>query len=163
MQDSSTDCSPCRLEWRPSRWHAAGVVLIGSLATFALLASRWGSVLPEALQVPVGVLAVALGVRTGSVIGRRAPRVLELRPGGEACIRPVTSARPDAAGRDRAGEAEGPAVLHEQWPVVTVRFARCGTTLVFWPDTLCDSGRRALRRWARTATPASPLPQFWMG
>lgn len=152
MLDSSTDCSPCRLEWRPSRWCAAVLMLLWPLAAFALLSTRWASGMP--LVVSVLWIAGAMGAGLWHArLAYHAPRaVLELLPEGRA--------RWSCAA---VAALEGPAVAHEQWPVTTVRFPACGTTVVFWPDTLCASGRRDLRRWARSATPASPLPQFWMG
>ena len=105
------------------------------------------------------MLAVALAVAsvgTGLWLAVRIRRV----PGGTLELFPERRARWTPA----VGPAiDGPATAHEQWPVATIRFLDGGTTLVAWPDTLCAPGRRLLRRWARSATPVSPLPQFWMG
>lgn len=152
MPDSWIDCSPSRLEWRPSRWHAVVIVLLWPLVAASLLATRWAEDLPRGLCALAFALAIGVGLWRARVILGEPVVVLELLP--------QRRARWTAAGRPLL---EGPAAAHEQWPVTTVRFAVGGTTVVFWPDTLCASGRRLLRRWARSATPVSPLPQFWMG
>lgn len=152
MLDSSTDSSPCRLEWRPSRWHAAVIALLWPLAAFSLLATRWATDLPSSASWLLVIVAMALGLWRAKAARSEAFAVLELLPEGRARWSPTGSA-----------PMEGPAAAHEQWPVTTIRFATGGTTVVFWPDTLCAPGRRLLRRWARSATPVSPLPQFWMG
>ena len=160
MPDSSIDCSPCRLEWRPSScagWAAAALVI---LVAAALLGTRWAEALPLALQLALGAVAVPAAAHARK-------RVLSA-PGGSVELGPRSA--PSDAGSRRACwrgadgvSVEGLADLHEQWPVVVLRFRAGGCTVVFWPDTLCDSGRRALRRWAGAAPDASPLSQFWMG
>ena len=152
MPDSSTDCFPCRLEWRPSRWHAAALALIWPLSIVAMLATRWADGLPWTVTAALVGLAAGMGLVHAGRVWREPRGVLELRAGRQA--------RWTAA---NGTGVEGPAAMHEQWPVTTVRFAMGDTTLVFWPDTLCAPGRRLLRLWARSATPVSPLPQFWMG
>ena len=59
--------------------------------------------------------------------------------------------------------APWPTTLHEQWPVMVLRAQPDGPLIVFWPDTLCASGRRMLRCWARAASDDTPLTPFWMG
>ncbi len=152
MLDSSIDCSPFRLEWQPSRWRAVGALMLWPLATFSLLCTRWAEGVPTGLAIGLLVVAVGIGAWRALALVSEPRALLELWPDGRA--RWVSA---------RAATVEGAAIAHEQWPVTTVRFVACGTTIVFWPDTLCASGRRLLRRWARSATPASPLPQFWMG
>jgi len=152
LLDSSIDCSPCRLEWRPSRWNAAVIVVLWPLAASSLLATRWAGALPSWSSWLLVVLATGLGLWRANVALCEPDGVLELLPEGRARWSPTGSA-----------PLEGTAAAHEQWPVTTVRFPACGTTLAFWPDTLGAPGRRQLRRWARSATPVSPLPQFWMG
>jgi toxin CptA len=152
LPDSSIDCCPCRLEWRPSRWHAAAVIGLWPLAAIALLATRWAADVPAWGAGSALVAAVGLGLWRARSLRREAVAVIELLPDGIA--------RWSAPG---VAPVQGVASLHEQWPVTLLRLPDAGTTVVFWPDTLCDSSRRALRRWARSATPASLLPQFWMG
>ena len=152
MPDSSIDCCPCRLEWRPSRWHAAAVIGLWPLAAIALLGTRWAAELPPWGAGVLLLSAFGIGLRHARALWREAVAAIELRPEGIA--------RWSAPG---IAPVQGAASLHEQWPVMVLRFHEAGTTRVFWPDTLCDSSRRALRRWARSATPASLLPQFWMG
>lgn len=152
MPDSSIDCSPCRLEWRPSRIGAGVAASVGVLAALSLLATRWGERLPAGLSWFLAALALPLAL----ILARRALR----RPRGVLVLLPQGRASWVLGG---GAPHEGLATLHEQWPVATVRFASPGPTVVFWPDTLCDSGRRALRRWAGAAPEASPLTQFWTG
>ncbi|GAB3737417.1 hypothetical protein GCM10028794_19250 [Silanimonas algicola] len=118
----------------------------------SLLATRWAEGAPTSLAWLLVVLAIGAGLRRVVRVRREPVGVLELLPGRRARWFPAGGA-----------VTEGPAAVHEQWPVTTIRFAGCGTTVVFWPDTLCAPGRRLLRRWDRMATPVSPLPQFWMG
>ena len=152
MLDSSIDCCPCRLEWRPSRWHAAAVALIWPLSAFAVLATRGAQGLSwEVASLWIGA-AAGMGLRHAVRVWHRPSGVLELLPERRARWAPA-----------KGPAVEGSAAMHEQWPVATIRFLDGGTTLVAWPDTLCAPGRRLLRRWARSATPVSPLPQFWMG
>jgi toxin CptA len=152
LPDSSIDCSPCRLEWRPSRWPAVAAQVLWPLGALALLSTSWLAGLPPAASLLASAVAVGIGRWRAVVIRRTPAATLALHPGGRACWV-----------REGFAIADGAAVAHEQWPVTTVRFRDCGTTVVFWPDTLCDSSRRDLRRWARSASSASPLPQFWMG
>lgn len=107
------------------------------LCAAALLATGWAEALPLAVQVLAALAALPLAAGAAWHLLRRPVRVLELRP---RCMS-----------------------LHEQWPVTVVRLHADAATFVFWPDTLCDSGRRILRRWAGATPEASPLTQFWTG
>jgi hypothetical protein len=107
---------------------------------------------PRVISVLLAVAALGFGAWHAWSTWREPAGALELWPEGRA--RWIREGRAPLEGRVQA---------HEQWPVTTIRFPACGTTVVFWPDTLCASGRRDLRRWARSAAKASPLPQFWMG
>jgi toxin CptA len=152
LPDSSIDCCPCRLEWRPSRWYATVILLLWPAVVSAVLATRWATDMPEPLAWLLVLVAMGLGAWRARCAADEPRAVLDLLPAGWARWMPLDGPM-----------LEGPAIAHEQWPVITVRFAKGGTTVVFWPDTLCAPGRRLLRRWARSATPVSPLPQFWMG
>lgn len=166
MPDSSTDCFPCRLEWRPSPFAAWGAAALVMLVALSLLATQAAEALPAAVQVAVALLAApAAGLARQRVLAA-APGVLALRIAGAADATTSRNARrrPEACWMPANGRgAAGPAVLHEQWPVVVLRFTPGDCTVVFWPDTLCDSGRRALRRWAGATPDASPITQFWTG
>jgi hypothetical protein len=137
---------------------ALAVMVLWPLGAFALLATRWAADVPDAVAVSLLVVAIARGLRVARALRRAPPGTLELSAGGRARWTPGET----RGGRPRA-PVEGAALAHEQWPVTTVRFAPCGTTVAFWPDTLCGPGRRLLRRWARSARSDSSLPQFWMG
>ena len=155
LPGSSIDCCPCRLEWRPSRVGAMCAAALVLLAGIALLLTRWTEAWPLAGQGALALAAIALAASVHRRESRLPSGTLELLAEGRARW---------TADAVRATEAiEAPARLHEQWPLATVRLLPAGPTVVFWPDTLCDSGRRALRRWAGAAPDASPLSQFWMG
>ena len=80
MLDSSIDCCHCRLEWRPSRWHAAAVALIWLLSAFAVLATRGAQGLSwEVASLWIGV-AAGMGLRHAVRVWHRPSGVLELLP-----------------------------------------------------------------------------------
>ena len=160
MPHSSTDCSPCRLDWRPSRLAAFGAAALLIGCTLALLGTRWAEGLSFAGQTALLLASLALAGFMARRVLREPDGRLELLAEGRVRWSPNT-APPDVLTASAALEAT--AHLHEQWPLAVVRLLPKGTTLVFWPDTLCDSGRRALRRWAGAAPEASPLTHFWMG
>ncbi|MCZ8165521.1 hypothetical protein [Silanimonas sp.] len=128
------------------------IVVLWPFVAASLLATRWAVDVPTSLAWLLVVVAMGLGLWRAKAVRSEPCGVLELLPERRARWSLAVGA-----------PVEGPAAAHEQWPVTTVRFPTCGTTVVFWPDTLCAPGRRLLRRWARSATPVSPLPQFWMG
>jgi len=122
------------------------------LVALAVLGSRWAEALPILAQALGLVAVLPMAARVAHRALAAPPGVLELLPGRRARWTRAAGVAEEAS-----------AVLHEQWPVVTVRLLPRGATVVFWPDTLCDSGRRALRRWAGAAPEATPLSQFWTG
>lgn len=130
---SSSASSTCRIDWRPSRWLARGLCLLGLLAGLSLLLSA----LPASLRWPLAALAVTEGWR----LARREQR----RP-------PVTLLVTGATVSIMNGSEEGVALLaprlREQGPL-TLLCARTpgGRTLrlAWWPDTLDAAGRRQLR------------------
>lgn len=122
------------------------------LVALALFGSAWAEGLPVVAQAGLLVSVFPISALAARRVLSSPVGILELRPGG--CVR-------WAAGTENVIEAK--AVLHEQWPVLSVRLLPQGPILVFWPDTLYDSGRRALRRWAGAAPEATPLSQFWTG
>ena len=155
LPDSSIDCFPCRLEWRPSCVGALCAAMLVVAAGTSLLLTRWVEAWPLAGQGALMLATMMLALLAHRRESRRPCSSLELLPEGRA--------RWASDGAVAASTIEAPARLHEQWPLATVRLLPAGPTVVFWPDTLCDSGRRALRRWAGAAPEASPLSQFWTG
>lgn len=126
---SSNASAPCRIEWRPSRWLAAG---LWSLVLLAPL-SVWASALPAVVAWPVA-LAVA-GFAAASAIRHRlaAPVSIVVPPDGDVTVSGqvadgfVVTWRGDLAflaWRDGAGR---------------------GHRLVLWPDVLVPAARRELR------------------
>ena len=121
-------------------------------AVAAFCSTRWMAAAPSMFTAGIGL--ISLGLVAAHVYRRqRTPALtLELLPG-----RRLRWRAEDGALRESAG------TLHEQWPVAVLGLGFDGSTLVFWPDTLCDSQRRVLRRWSDARPDASPLTQFWMG
>jgi toxin CptA len=133
----------CRLEWRPSRLRAAGLVAVGALAA-------WSASLTD---LPARA-AWALGSTCAGWSAWRAWRDLRAMPG----LLVVRSDEGTATWVDPAGEIEL-ADLSVRWRggLATV----CGRDpagklrrLAWWPDTLPAPARRALRLGA--GSPASP-------
>ena len=131
---SSPISAPCRLEWRPSRWLQAALILLAVLAPCSVLASA----VPRILAWPLAALALAAGLWRARREGGRAPRQLCL---GAA----IAGAEPrDTLDGQRLHGCEvrwrGPlAFVH-----VLDRNGR-GERLVWWPDTLPPPRRRELR------------------
>lgn len=144
---SSSACSRCRIEWRPSRALCAGILILAAFAAFSIIASE----MPRTFAWPFACLALAHGARLAwrqgrvppgrfEFAGQDAPVRVDGRPVREASVTwrgPLAFARwRDAAGR----------VRHAAW----------------WPDTLAAEARRELRlaapvrRAARRAGSVAP-------
>ncbi len=121
--------APFRCEWRPSRWLAGALALLGLLAALALLNCELGR--------PVAWPAVLLALGWGLLLAwrglRRMPRQLLVPPA------------PVPASVD--GMAIDALELLERGPLLVLRW-RAGKRrghLLFWPDTLPRARRRELR------------------
>ena len=132
---SSAPSSTFRIDWRPSRWLAAGLAGLGLLAAAALMLSD----LPE----PVALALAAASLEQGLRLGRREWR----RP-------PCRLVRADAASGWQQGNADGGVTplrdvrwqLRGPLAVMRGRDARGRRCQFTWgPDTLCASVRRELR------------------
>ena len=130
---SSSASSTCRIDWRPSRWLARGLCLLGLLAGLSLLLSA----LPVSLRWPLAALAVAEGWRLARREQRRAS---------------ITLSVSGATLRIMNGNEEGAALraprLREQGPLTLLCATLPGGRLLrlaWWPDTLNAAGRRQLR------------------
>lgn len=142
---SSSASSTCRIDWRPSRWLARGLCLLGLLAGLSILLSA----LPAGLRWPLAALAVAEGGRLARREWRRP--CLSLSVAGPAL-------------RIMNGSEEGAALraprLREQGPL-TLLCARTpgGRTLrlAWWPDTLDAAGRRQLRLAVAASSRHDPI------
>ncbi|BDU16989.1 protein YgfX [Lysobacter auxotrophicus] len=126
---SSTPSAPCRLEWRPSRWLAFALLLLGLLAALSVLASE----MPLIVSVPVSLLAAGEGLR----LARREMR----RPGRDVVVASDGRAALDGAPVDDMR-------VHWRGPWAFARFrdadGRLGR-LAWWPDALPARDRRELR------------------
>ncbi|MCW4453982.1 hypothetical protein OK348_04155 [Flavobacterium sp. MXW15] len=121
---------PCRLEWRPSRWQQAGLLLLTLLVPPAIILSDIDGVAAMLLVVA----AMGWGLWTlRRERGRRPLRIVI--PAGEA-----------------PAMVDGVAVreIEVQWrgPLATLVWREAGDRrrwLLFWPDTLAPAQRRELR------------------
>ena len=134
---SSTACWRCRIDWRPSRWLLAGLLLLSLLAAGAVMAS--------ALDPLLRPLAAAVASLYGLLLARQAQRA------------PPCSLLCDTDGRVRLltgsqSLALGELELEVRGPIVRLQgrdpFGR-RHRLVWWPDTLPPASRRQLVLLAR--------------
>ena len=167
---SSPGSAPCRLElqWRPSRWLLAALLILSLLAPLSVL----GSELPRALAWPLALGAAGAGLAAAWREAGRAPRHLRL-----AATAPGADAGPHA-GRDTL---DGHWTLDDRDTLDDRELARFELAwrgplafahlvyrdgrherLVWWPDTLPAQRRRELRLAAaarhasRHARPMAP-------
>ena len=127
--------------WRPSRWVVAALLLLSSLAPFAVLASE----MPRAVAWPLAVAATIVGLREASRERRRPPCRLELpSDGGRAMLDGVPLAEATLAWR-------GP-LAFLRWRDAAGRPGR----LSWWPDTLPPAERRVLKLWSPGAPGVAP-------
>jgi toxin CptA len=125
--------APFRCEWRPSRWQAGALLLLGLLAAAALLNCE----LETRLALPAALLAACWGIAAAWRELRRPPRQLLIPPA------------PAATTVD--GIAVDALELLERGPLLVLRWrtGRRRAQLLFWPDTLPRARRRELRLAAR--------------
>jgi toxin CptA len=148
--DSSPSCWTCRLEWRPSRLLVAALGALGALAAAALMTSG----LPMPAKFPAAIAAAACGA------------VLAAREATRAVGELAWSGHGQPAHWSCAG---GAALLHdvqvlERGPLLRLqgrdphgRMQR----LLWWPDTLTRTDRRALRLASGVSRrSAKPLPSM---
>lgn len=124
-----------RCEWRPSRWQAGALLLLGLLGAVALLNCE--------LERPVAWPAALLGSCWGLRMARRGLR----QPARQLLVPPA----PVPASLD--GVAIDALELLERGPLLVLRWRmgkRCGQ-LLFWPDTLPRARRRELRLAVRVS------------
>lgn len=132
----SNTSAPCRLEWRPSRWLQAALVLL----TVGAGLSVWGSDLPMPLAWPACAGIVVHGLH------------LLRRERGRAAIGVVVGE--DAVTVD--GVVAPAARFHWRGPLVFLHWREGAgrRALVWWPDTLDRGTRRELRLAAPAPGPA---------
>lgn len=127
---SSSGFSRCRIDWRPSRGLAAGLLILSILAAFAALASG----VPQ----PAGWLLALAAPAHGAWLTRRYLR----QP-----VRRFEFAGQDAPVRVDGRQASDASVTW-RGPLAFVRWRdRAGRSrrLAWWPDTLAGPERRELR------------------
>jgi toxin CptA len=132
MPTRSPSCrrsSPCRLEWRPSRWQAAAHVLFAVLMPWAVLATH----LTGPARWPMALLAAGVAAGQGIRYVRR-PRCHLLIPA-------------DDAPAEVDGQLVERLALHDRGPLLQLTWRSNGRrqARLFWPDTLSPTARRELR------------------
>jgi len=154
LPDSSTDCFPCRLEWRPSRHGIAAALLlpfaIGSgmaLSGLPALSAALSTALPGLLSVLLPLAGGLLGLWRARRAARRPPLGLMLLEGRRIVPEGGIMARS--------------ASFTERWPLAVLRIEPKGPAWVFWPDTLSTPARRRCRLWA-SAAPNAIVLHHWM-
>jgi len=150
LPDSSIDCSPFRLEWRPSRYGIAAALLLPPAIGLGVALSGF----PALSAAPIGLLNVLLPLAGGLVGLRQARRAARRLPLGLALLE----------GRrivPEGGIMARSASFTERWPLAVLRIEPQGPAWVFWPDTLSPPARRRCRLWA-SAAPTPIVLHHWM-
>lgn len=127
--------APFRCEWRPSRWQAGALLLLGLLAAVALLNCE----LEDTIAWPAALLV--------SCWGLRAARHGLGQPVRQLLVPPA----PAPASVD--GMAVDALELLERGPLLVLRWRKGKRRgqLLFWPDTLPRARRRELRLAVRVS------------
>lgn len=131
---SSTSSSTCRIDWRPSRWLAAALVVLGVMAALSL----WLSALSPAAKWAGMPLALAWSVLLAVRHRALPPLALDWLGGDEPAYLtgPTGICRLDAVTVRLRGPLATLAGIDAQG-----RLHRLG----WWPDTLAADDRRQLR------------------
>ncbi len=151
--DSSSTFSPCRIDWRPSRWLSLALVALGLLAALAVCLSA----LPVWLKLPGALAVLAFGAWLARREARR-PGIEFVWPGGDA---PATLLRSN--GTEETVAVHGIACRGGIVAVILRDADRRRRRLVWWPDTLDAKGRRTLRLAAALRTRTDLLLPFVAG
>ncbi|GAB3516506.1 hypothetical protein GCM10027400_30440 [Pseudoxanthomonas daejeonensis] len=136
-QPLSPTSAPCRLEWRPSRWLLAALLIFACLAPLSVL----GSDLPPALAWPLAMAAGGYGLWSARREAGRAPRRLVLAAG-------TASHGPHRPPDTLDGRPMPACRIAWRGPLAFIHLVdRDGRSerLVWWPDTLPPPLRRELR------------------
>ena len=138
---SSDTSAPCRLDWRPSRWLLAVLVVVAVLASFSAVASD----LPRWLAWPLAGAALMHGLWLARRERNKPRRSLAIADNGaQVSIDGVRVERFEVHWR-------GP-LAFARWHDGAGRTCR----LVWWPDTLRRDARRELRLAAPMPSTARP-------
>ena len=133
------DASVVRLEWRPSRWFAVALLLLGLLAAFSVLHCE----MPRGFAVPLALAAVFRGTWLARSYIRLPVHHLAWPMEGELLV---------------DGERVSDASLHWRGPLAFLAWSDAHGArrrLAWWPDTLPRAARRELRL-AAGAAPNAP-------
>lgn len=143
----SNASSPCRIEWRPSRWAIVGTALIGLLAAVAVMHSA----LPEPVQPLLALALLVFALWRAWRESRRAPWLLHWPGLDRAATRVI----------DGHETAVTIVAVRMRGPLAGISLNDGSgriTHALWWPDTLDAASRRALRLMAQhlARVPASP-------
>ena len=127
---SSSTSAPCRLEWRPSRWLIALLVVLGLLAAISAVASD----LPRWLAWTLAPVALVHGLQLARREARKPRRDVVIS--GDGALVNIDATRVDGF----VVQWRGP-LAFASWRDDQGRTGR----LLWWPDTLPRSARRELR------------------
>ena len=125
---SCSGSSPCRIDWRPSRWLTALLLLLAVLAPLAVLASE----MPRPAAWMPACAAAIHGLWLAAREWRRPRRTLLFTGDGRVLL---------------DGRALADIALHRRGPLAFVSWRAGGRRrgrLAWWPDTLGPAARREL-------------------
>ncbi|MBB1472262.1 hypothetical protein H5368_04390 [Luteimonas sp. MC1782] len=134
----------CRIEWRPSRWLLAALILLTALAACALPASG----LPRPLAWLLVPVVLACGLAAARRHARAAPGVVAIDARRRVLVDGVAVAQPR---------------LQWRGPLAVLSWRDAGGHSRYrswWPDTLPPARRRELRLAADNLIPARATPQM---
>lgn len=143
---SSDASSPCRLEWRRSRWLPVALCVLA----FAAIAALWLSDLP---RIACGIGSVLVLAYAGWLLHREAhrPACVLSWPGGDAPWQVECDDHTESLRHVGASFRGG---------LVALTLADADNKLrhyLWWPDTLDARGRRALRLAMRVEAVVTPV------
>ena len=125
----SSGSAPCRIDWRPSRWLLAALLLLTACAPVAVLASE----MPRKAAILLALAAMVQGIHLAWREWRRPPRSLLFTADGRLLV-------DDLEATDMQLQWRGP-LAFMAWRDASGRRQR----LAWWPDTLPPRWRRELR------------------
>ncbi|MBB6599022.1 hypothetical protein H6X63_05095 [Luteimonas sp. MC1825] len=134
----------CRIEWRPSRWLLAALILLTALAACAFPASG----LPRPLAWLLVPVVLACGLAAARRHARAAPGVVAIDARRRVLVDGVAVAQPR---------------LQWRGPLAVLSWRDAGGHSRYrswWPDTLPPARRRELRLAADNLIPARATPQM---
>ncbi len=130
-RNSSPISAPFRCEWRPSRWQATAMGVLGVAAAIALMSCA----LAWSWAIPTGITVLAHSLWSACKGLRQPPRQL------------LVGGMPASSTVSVDGQVLAGVELLQRGPLLMLRWRQAGRydSLLFWPDTLSATQRRELR------------------